>query len=469
MKRIYSLITCFFILTLVASATAARAQGQGSEDKSEAQVRSAASYTFSHLSLYRAELSLDPAPWVQTSTLVDGSGGAHTAFYTEQSIYYAYCPAGCANLANWSETSIADAGSSENWLDHPALALDASNRPRMMWYIDPNYFYAECNANCTNAANWTAVQVPVAADQSYIFPQSGRYFTLDTQGHPRFTCYGYDSDNENVYRGFAYTTCDGNCTTASNWHSTLIDIGDYVRAPQLILNTNDQPRIMGVYMDVNLIYNLVYMGCDANCTQSGNWQFTTLYEVGEFGNFSFRLDSQGRPRLAFYNESPSDPMMYYAWSNSNNFTSAGWSIDGVNLPSNDQRTVDLAIDSQDRPRVVFASSEENQEYAECTADCETTGATWQVQHIETGSELDISDPIPPGSNCISSEWKLRGYPSLALDAADKPSVSYYARHEQLCQGGGGYTTLHDVSALRFATVGGATQNSRLIYLPLITR
>lgn len=467
MKRIYSLITCLVILALVAGTTAARAQGP--EDNPGTPARSAADYNFSQLYLYRAELSLSPAPWLQTSTLVDGSGGVHTAFYTDQSIYYAYCPADCGNPANWSETPIVDAGSSYDWLDHPSLALDAGSHPRMMWYIDPDYYYAECNANCTNAANWTAVQVPVAS-QSYIYPRSGRYFALDTQGHPRFACYGYASDDENVYRGFAYTTCDGNCTTASNWHSTLIDLGDYVHAPQLVFNADDQPRIMGINMDVNLVYNLVYLGCDANCTQSGNWQFTTLYEVGEFGNFSFRLDSQGRPRLAYYNESPSDPMMYYAWSDSNEFSSAGWYIYGQNLPSSDQRTVDLVIDSQDRPRVAFASDEDNLDYAECTADCESAGSTWQLQHVETGDELDISDPIPAGPGCLSSKWALRGYPSLALDAADQPSVSYYARHEKLCLGGDGlYHTLYDVSALRIATAGGAAQNGGGIYLPLVIR
>jgi hypothetical protein len=466
-KRVYSFITLIATLALITSAAGSRAQGQELDDNPKAQTSSVADYTFSHFYLYRAELTLSPSPYWQTSTLVDGSGGVHMAFYTEQSIYYAYCPAGCDNPANWSETLIADAGSSENWLDHPSLALDTSNHPRMMWYIDPDYFYAECNTNCTNAASWTVVQVPVAGDPYYIYPQSGRYFALNSQGHPSFVCEGYDSDDGNVYRGFAYTTCDGNCTNASNWQSSLIDVDDYVQNPQLVLNSVDQPRIMGVYMDVNLVYNLVYLGCDANCTQSGNWQGITLYEVGEFGDFSFRLDSQDQPRLAYYNESPSDPTMYYAWSNSDNFD-AGWSIYGLNLPSNDQRTVDLAIDSQDRPRVAFASSEDDLEYAECTANCESMSEfTWQVQPIETGAELDISDPIPTNPDCMSSSWMIFGYPSLSLDAADNPNVSYGVRHAQFqCNGN---LTVYDVKGIRFATPGGVTPNNLQVYLPLVIR
>ena len=80
-----------------------------------------------------------------------------------------------------------------------------------------------------------------------------------------------------------------------------------------------------------------------------------------------------------------------------------WFSDSLALPPNDERTVDLAIDSQNRPRMAFASDQENLDYVECTANCESTSSTWQLQHIETGDELDLSDPIPPSGICAGMQ------------------------------------------------------------------
>jgi hypothetical protein len=409
-----------------------------------------ASATFAHFFLFRATSS--PTPWWQTYTRVDASGGVHTAFYTNQEVYYAHCAMACDNPANWTETPIADAGYYDS-LNYPVVDVDSAGRPRMMWYHDPDYVYAECNANCANAANWTAIQVPVSAPSGYIYPQTARYFALDAQGRPRFVCYGWDYDDENVYEGFQYTTCDGNCTTASNWHSSLIDLNTYIEQPQIVLSTNGQPRVMGLNTD----NELTYLGCNTNCSQAENWGRTTLYPIGYWGNFSFRLDSLGQPRVAFYTQDSSDGALYYAWSNSTAIASTVWFSDSLALPPNDERTVDLAIDSQNHPRMAFASNQENLDYVECTANCESTSSTWQLQHIETGDELDLSDPIPPGGGCLTSVWMLLGYPSLALDAADQPNVSYYARHSKLCLGGDGqYHILNDVWALRFANVSGSS-------------
>ena len=407
------------------------------------------SATFAHFYLFRAESS--PTPWWQTHTRIDASGGVHTAFYTSQSVYYAHCSTACDNPTNWTATPLAAAGSYDS-LNYPVVDVDPAGRPRMMWYHDPDYVYAECNANCANAANWSAIAVPVVAPSSYIYPQTARYFALDAQGRPRFVCYGWDYDDENVYEGFQYTTCDGNCTTATNWHSALIDLDTYIEQPQLVLNAGGQPRIMGVNTDDEL----TYLGCNANCAQAENWGRTTLYEVGYWGNFSFRLDTQGRPRVAFYTGDSSDETMYYAGSNSTALAPTSWFSDSLALPPNDERTVDLALDSQNRPRMAFASAQEDLDYVECTANCESTSSTWQLQHIETGDELDMSDPIPLGG-CLASTWMLLGYPSLALDAADQPNVSYYAQHSKFCLGGDGqYHILHDVWALRFANVSGSS-------------
>ena len=49
------------------------------------------------------------SPWWQSNTVVDAAGGAHTTFFTDQSIYYAYCPAGCGDPGNWQQTAVTGA------------------------------------------------------------------------------------------------------------------------------------------------------------------------------------------------------------------------------------------------------------------------------------------------------------------------------------------------------------------------
>ena len=85
--------------------------------------------------------------------MVDGSGGVHLTFYDSQYIYYAHCAADCGNPANWLELPLFAVGEFDS-LDEPTLGVDASGRPRLMWYASPSwsedyYYYAECNANCT--------------------------------------------------------------------------------------------------------------------------------------------------------------------------------------------------------------------------------------------------------------------------------------------------------------------------------
>ncbi|NLF15336.1 MAG: hypothetical protein GX597_26395 [Anaerolineaceae bacterium] len=406
--------------------------------------------------------SLDDFTWPSSQTVVDANGGVHATYYDTQSVYYAYCAADCGNPANWGRTAVGDTETFDG-LNLPALAVDAGGYPRLMRYDDSVYVYAECEAGCTQAGNWTSVTVPLA-DQGYVmFPDNARYFALDTQGRPRFVAEFYEG-------GFVYATCDGNCTTAANWHDALIDFGPdvYFDGPQLALNGSGQPRVVAINDDEQLLY----AQCDANCAQAANWTRVTLYDgVGEFldeyPNYSLRLDAAGRPRIAFYLADASDTNLYYAWSNAEFTSAASWSNYGLVLPSADKRTLDLALDGEGRPRVAFATREGDLDLAECTANCESAAAAWQVEHVETNDELNASDPLPPDPGCQVSSWLVGNYPSLALDGAGNPTVSYYARNVQSCNG----HASNNARTIRLATAGTTPQPHYdwRLYLPLAVR
>ena len=464
MKSINSLITCFVILALVAGNTAVRAQRQTPEGTLERQDATTADTTFAHFFLQAPMMNV---VWGQSHTIVDGSGGVHVTFYDSNYIYYAHCAINCADLANWLELPLFAFGTLDS-LDEPTLGVDASGHPRLMWYAeyggDTNYYYAECNTHCTDStANW--ISVAVVSLGVYSYPHNPRYAALDTQGRPRLV---YPMTG-----GFYYLTCDTGCTNASNWNTTTISTPDLLwpNALQLVFDLNDRPRVLG--FDDNTTA-LLYAECNSSCSNATNWGsvglFAPIFYLGYY-SFALRVDAQGRPRIAYYDRTDNN-VLHYAWSNTSPLMPGNWSSYTLNYPTNDLYwSLDLALDSQDRPSVAYATYDLDLSYLTCTANCETTNPTWHQQFIETGDELNISYPIPTNPDCMSSSWMVIGYPSLALDAADNPNVSYWVRHAQfLCDDGyGNLKTLYDAKSIRFATSGGTAPNNRKVFLPLIIR
>jgi hypothetical protein len=467
MNRKYSLITFVTVLMLlVAQGAAAQmyppvqmASGAArvpQADPVSTEQANAANAAYAHFFL---QDPLTSNPWQRSHTIVDGSGGVHVTFYDNDSIYYAHCAMNCSDPANWLELPLFAAGIYDS-LDDPTLGVDASGRPRLMWYAEysgetnARYYYAECNANCTDsAANWTSRAI--AELGSYDYPHNVRYAALDTQGRPRLI---YEMSNYPDY-GFNYLACDANCTIASNWQTTAVTTPDLEPDMnlQLVFDSNDRPRVLG-YDDTNHV--LVYAECNNSCSTAANWGSVALFEVGYYFDYDFalRLDAQGRPRIAYYSKDSSDNvLMYYAWSNTNSLTAAGWYSYSLNYPTNDELSLDLALDGQGRPSVMYATDKLDLGYLTCTANCETASPTWQQQLIETGEELDASYPIAQIPTCTPPVWMVFGYPSLALDAAGNPNVSYLVRHGQFCPDSQGHLQIYyNARSIRFATVGGSS-------------
>jgi hypothetical protein len=403
-------------------------------------------------------------PWRQTHTIVDASGGMHTAFNTYQSIFYAHCAKNCGSLANWTETVISANGPYDS-LEYPTLAIDPQGRPRMMYFWGQNddVVYAECNKSpCSTAGNWSFVHVPIS--QSWAnYAHDNQYFALDTKGRPRFML--------SRSGGFQYVVCDSACTTAANWHNYSIGVSvanTWIDADKLVFNASDNPRAVGFDTNTEKIY---YLQCDSNCSLSANWSAVALGTVGYYYDdygYSLRLDAQGHPRIVYF-KAATDNKLYYTWSNTNSNQASGWHSDSLDLPPYDySRSVDLAIDSQGLPRVAVATKDGDLAYVVCTGLCETTSSTWQLYTIETGSALDAAYPSALPANCISQAWEVEGYTSLALDSADNSSLSYYVNHAMFCYDSyGNLKTLFDRKGLRFASLGSEGGPVYQAYLPTI--
>jgi hypothetical protein len=467
MKRTCSLIICLVLLTLSNGATKAQAQTQPPGGNPRPTGSTVANTTFSRFFL---QDPLSSTAYWHSHTVVDASGGIHVTFYDTSYIYYVHCAANCENSANWSELPLFAVGYLSS-LDEPTLAVDTNGHPRLIWYSSNEsgtfYYYAECNDHCTDSASyWTSVAVTSLG--AYGYPQNIRYAALDNQNRPHLV---YAMTSFSDY-GFYYLSCDSGCITASNWYTTtIVTNGLEPDEFQLVFDPNGRPRVLGYDSNDS---ELVYAECNSNCTTASNWGSVGIlgpvYYLSEFG-YAFRVNAQGYPRIAYYDENVNNNVLYYAWSNASPLIASNWHNYTLNYPTDtDYWSLDLAIDSQGRPLVAYATDTLNMSLVTCTSNCETTSHTWQQQAVETENDLNASFPIPTNSGCLSSTWMVIGYPSPGLNAANSPSVSYWARHAQLCSNSFEATSImYDAESIRIATSGGTSQNYLLVYLPLLTR
>jgi hypothetical protein len=398
-------------------------------------------------------------PWWQSHTVLGADGRVHTTFYTSDYIFYATCGANCNKLANWTITPVAETGNYSS-LAYPSLALDPAGHPRIVRYDDDLYFYMQCNTNCTKASNWTTVQIPIPEDTWNIQSNHTRYFALDGSGRPRVVA--------SYYSGLLYASCDVSCMNAANWQVTLLELGERVAYPQLAVTSSGQPRVVGTGQDLQLDY----LQCNSGCTQPANWHRVRLARnvrlTDLVSSYALKLDGQDRPRVAFYKMTGNE--ITYAWSNANATSAAGWASYTLSAPPADDRTVDLAFDSQGRPRMVYGSENFDLIYLECTANCHSTSGTsqWLAYEAETGETLQERAPIPTLSGCWGSDWWITGYASLALDADDLPYISHHAQHVQYC--GNSTTALADAWAIRLVGPGaGSAVLKHKAYIPLALR
>jgi len=205
-----------------------------------------------------------------------------------------------------------------------------------------------------------------------------RSLRLDAAGHPR-VAYGED----HLY----YAWHDG-----SQWHSQVVDaspgVGGYA---SLALDEGGYAHI-GYYdaTHAGLRYAYQVPGSEA-------WQVQTVDE-GSVGMYtSLAVSASGQPHIAY--RGPSS--VKYAYRDQ-----AGWHLEVVDSDlSATFKHVSLALDRYNRPRVTY--------YLDDDVD-----SNWDVLYAyrdQTGWHVQVVDEVPGSGG---------GDTSLALDANDRPHVSY---------------------------------------------
>ncbi len=398
----------------------------------------------------------------ETDVAVDAAGGVHAVVGAKTSdggvrpVYYGHCAANCHLASSWSWVSLGDLGL---WGGGVRLALTPSGQPRLMWYSEATltapvvWTYAEYNGS-----SWTIRAIVQSCETCAV--SAGRYFGLDPQGRPRFVY--NDINSQANHTGTFYRYCDSGCTNASNWHESSLST-ELLADAALVYDGQSVPMLVYRANDKLLFYELV----------GESWAGGELYDLGYEAAFSLHRDSQGRPRLALYSGSP-DNLLSYAWCNASCGSGGVWTRQEVGTAARHGLDVDLALDAQGRPHMAynvddFASSIYGLGYARCSGSCESAGASWTEQIVETMDQLDQVAPIPAESGCSSSYWLDVGLQaSLAVDAAGNARIGYDCKHYQ-----GGSCSIHnDITLARLAIMaagGGATPTATRSRTPTMTR
>jgi hypothetical protein len=389
---------------------------------------------------------------------VDGSGRMHAAYAAfgldsggQSAAYYRACQptaTDCSQVANWPGIAL----SSD--VQEVQLQLTAVGQPRMLIKTGDGYFqYAACDANCVSAANWTLIDVAYhdTVDMS-LWDYGQNYFALDGQGRPRFI---YFDNQGSQHWGSYYVYCNTACANPDNWYETRLDQGgdanyEMFTYPSLAFTANGQPRVVS-YISTPFGPSVVYyLQCDSGCENGANWQRAALFDRGSGHAFwALRLDSNGQPRLAFYQgafDGGAGEKLYYIWCNGNCLNFDNWDGYDLELGKGVGQHPDLLIDGQNRPHLAFQiTPTAGLAYAHCTANCQSGSSVWEALIAEASSALDADFPMAPPIGCGASYWYGGYRPSLSLDAAGNPRIAYDAEH---LYGDGICATDRDYKAVR---------------------
>jgi hypothetical protein len=397
------------------------------------------------------------------STAIDGSGGYHVAYihYVPEAEHppavYGFCSGtGCKDKANWREVTLLDK------TREVQLALTAAGQPRLLIVTSSevynggkDYHYAECNAGCTDRANWKVTRTfsswgtitsEITTDHT---PQ--RSFALDPQGRPRFI---YQDRNyfykEPDHYGAFYAYCDANCTVAANWKET--EVGRFINydaeifdLPSLTFTSSGQPRIVSRVFAIDYDGSggkegLYYYECNGGCDQNTNWKRAFLIPTGggsyPFPGWDIELDAQNRPRVVIFTGDGIDPEQYerhllYLWCDQGCTNPANWFFNSLGHDRNDGEAPDLELNAQGQPRIAWIDDTGNLGYSWCNTNCQSDTPQWQGKVVETEAMWRQEFPQAIPLNCEADLWTGLA-PVLKLDGAGNPRIALDTSVEGSC-------------------------------------
>lgn len=401
------------------------------------------------------------APMRGLDVAYDAQGGLHITFIRHsqqpdgEQVVYAYCaPAqNCNNVANWTNTTIATGR-----MGGTQIEVTSDGRPRIVFepnysFTHSNYVYAECNASCTVAGNWSSYQFTTqAVELPSAFGNETRrrdWFRLDPQGRPRMLV---------PLKGIAYYgSCDTNCSQAENWIFTEIRVreGDFVERglEWPVLRFGPDGRLHALASNQ---LRAVYLTCAATCEQAVNWEFVFLsgwynnITPGELDVVSFEWDldvrNDGRVLVGVGGSRLTDgnKLVLFFWSCTSACTNlANWS--GVTFDNLATGSLDVEFDRQGVPSFLFGGKRASDGLSITTVvtcisgdNCYGPEARWNGRIVDTHTAMENELPVGPTMPIACSrpmlEWGNYAV-RLIFDGSNQARLFTTGMANAICQSG----------------------------------
>lgn len=322
-----------------------------------------------------------------------------------------------------------------------SLDLDDFDQPAIVYYDIANQDLKQAR---WDGSAWQKEVVDSGGDVG-----EGLSLVLDSNDRSKIAY--YDATNQDL----KYADWDG-----SSWQIQTLDNRNVLKYLSLALDKQDSPRI-GYHVDGALVYwqaeplvtiplrggpvedislKLNSLGEASMSFFEPQYQMLAFYRIqpsvfqgyadyggGGYGgqgiHSSLVVDQAGRPHIAYFDENNTN-LKYAYWDG------LSWQRQTVDGSGYVGEYVSLALDSAGYPNISYLDSTGNDQlkYARWN------GSSWSREVVDTGGE-----------------WGMVGqYTSIALDAADRPHISYYAMT------GWGPGLPHDNDDLRYAYWNGSS-------------
>ena len=327
-------------------------------------------------------------------------------------------------IFNGTSWSVAAVDSGGNVGENSSLALTSSGAVSISYFDATNGTLKYTGRICWPICYWPQGTI---VDTS---SQRGWYSSLDlTSGNLPRIAY-YDAGSQDLRYAYRY---------AGIWDIAVVDgIGSVGSYTSMALDADDLPAFS--YYGGGLKY----------AYEAGNWYTEQVINDSSQGfETALALDSAGRPHIAYIDYDNDE--LEYAYYNGT------WHFQTVSTEGWIWEHVAIALDAQDHPRILYMDSQ-NGDISYASYD----GSTWTnslIQHVGSfggvgGLRIDSSGR-PHVSYCANTNsstytcnelryaylsrgvWYISvvdsgnavgNFSSLALDAGNNPSISYYADH-----------------------------------------
>lgn len=363
---------------------------------------------------------------------VDPAGNTHAVYpaYAGGGAYYAYCGVGCHSQDDTEVVRFDTDGTTTNAM----IALDADGHPRVLLAAYDTVYFGSCDSACGDRASWSYGPIFEHDAERDI---TGEAFTLDGEGRPRFLLH-----TRVAYLGIGQRdpetrlfSCDADCTAAGSWSSSVIaeEIWQsshlrYDASGKLKVATVVTAKEGGLEQDT-----AAYLDCDGDCALPESWNGIGLGPVYQSEieavsidpTVSMALDASGAPRVAFLGQDEAGEKHVLYFECDEDCRNDNWRA--ISLSSGEQvdAGVDVALDADGHPRVVYTHNY-NIALMSCELDdCTLPDTDWHTAKVEAGGDMP-PDQIMPYPNCTVGLWFLHS-PTLALTASGEPRVGYQAR------------------------------------------